>query len=370
MLCIGVSSLIMLIIPTFSYAEIKSDLRLGSKGPEVIELQNFLIKKSFLTGTASGNYFSLIRKAVMAYQSANGISKTGNVGPVTRKKINEEMGKIANTNTETMSSTTKQSTNINLENRVLELQNQINKMQNIQQPVSIQVSNDVQISNVKITPSLRSQRIEWNTNVVSDSKILLKDQNNMPFVYNSSSTNSTSHFVNFTVNEGQIYQYNIEAVSQGKSANYSGTFTSDKKLASNLVQNTYQNRYYGNGGNCTQQIIYIGIKDQFGNFMENESITFVNPDSGEAQTRKTVITDLAGTWASFSYIGQGFNQTKILNFYPGSSVSGTPLQIFFAVGKSIIEVISEDGFRKVSPTEWIEQASLIKVDPTTGICKI
>jgi murein L,D-transpeptidase YcbB/YkuD len=55
---------------------------------DVITLQKFLIAQGYLAGTADGRFGSRTRKAVMEFQKDNGISQTGNVGPLTLKKIN------------------------------------------------------------------------------------------------------------------------------------------------------------------------------------------------------------------------------------------------------------------------------------------
>ncbi len=55
---------------------------------DVITLQKFLIAQGYLAGTADGRFGSRTRKAVMEFQKDYGISQTGNVGPLTLKKIN------------------------------------------------------------------------------------------------------------------------------------------------------------------------------------------------------------------------------------------------------------------------------------------
>lgn len=79
----------VLIIPGVSLASIDANLKYGARGAEVIELQEFLIDQGFLTGQATGNFFSLTRKAVVTYQTSVGLPATGFVGPLTRSKIND-----------------------------------------------------------------------------------------------------------------------------------------------------------------------------------------------------------------------------------------------------------------------------------------
>lgn len=65
------------------------NLRSGSKGDQVVMLQNLLISQGYLSGTsATGTFGPLTQKAVSLFQSENGIERTGFVGPLTRTKLN------------------------------------------------------------------------------------------------------------------------------------------------------------------------------------------------------------------------------------------------------------------------------------------
>lgn len=85
----------MVLIPSLSLASIDANLRYGAKGTQVTELQKFLINKGFLSGQASGSFFSLTQKAVAAYQKSISLPTTGFVGPMTRVKINEELAQTS-----------------------------------------------------------------------------------------------------------------------------------------------------------------------------------------------------------------------------------------------------------------------------------
>jgi uncharacterized protein YxeA len=65
----------------FSRSNVKTD---------VVALQDFLKAKGYLAVTAKsdGSYGNMTKAAVIKFQKANGISATGNVGPITMKKIN------------------------------------------------------------------------------------------------------------------------------------------------------------------------------------------------------------------------------------------------------------------------------------------
>jgi hypothetical protein len=60
-----------------------------SRGTEVRELQKKLSSLGFFSGTANGVYGPLTKAAVIKFQSANGITQTGNVGTATRAALNK-----------------------------------------------------------------------------------------------------------------------------------------------------------------------------------------------------------------------------------------------------------------------------------------
>jgi len=71
------------------------DLQLGmANNSEVKRLQEFLISKGYMAaGLNTGNYYQLTANAVMAYQTAKGITPVnGRCGPLTRAAINAELG--------------------------------------------------------------------------------------------------------------------------------------------------------------------------------------------------------------------------------------------------------------------------------------
>ncbi len=75
------------VLPHTSFAAISSNLKHGSRGAEVTELQEFLIAKGLLVPPATGGFFGLTKKAVIAYQISIGLPATGFVGPLTRAAI-------------------------------------------------------------------------------------------------------------------------------------------------------------------------------------------------------------------------------------------------------------------------------------------
>lgn len=81
----------LLALPCVSLASIDTNLQYGSHGQEVTELQEFLISNNYLTGDATGNFYSLTLKGVKLFQSDHSIPSTGYVGSLTRAEINSEL---------------------------------------------------------------------------------------------------------------------------------------------------------------------------------------------------------------------------------------------------------------------------------------
>ncbi len=75
-----------------------SNMTLGSRGQEVVNIQSLLISKGYdipaiSSGAAQKGYFGQqTREALARYQQANGIPGTGFFGPLTRSKINPDGG--------------------------------------------------------------------------------------------------------------------------------------------------------------------------------------------------------------------------------------------------------------------------------------
>ena len=58
-------------------------LEVGSRGSDVIKVQNRLIQWGYLNGTADGRYGEATRNAVLRFQRNNGLKADGRVGPAT-----------------------------------------------------------------------------------------------------------------------------------------------------------------------------------------------------------------------------------------------------------------------------------------------
>lgn len=74
-----------------TYANVTQNLQAGTSGQNVINLQDFLIAKGFLTmpaGASEGYFGNLTKQALIQYQASVGLPATGYCGPMTRAMIN------------------------------------------------------------------------------------------------------------------------------------------------------------------------------------------------------------------------------------------------------------------------------------------
>ena len=71
-------------------------LRKGDRGDNVKKLQERLIELGYLTGKADGAYGNQTRKAVLLFQSANGLTRDGVAGPATLTILFEDPGVVFN----------------------------------------------------------------------------------------------------------------------------------------------------------------------------------------------------------------------------------------------------------------------------------
>jgi len=153
----------LFLVPSVVFASIDINLKYGARGTEVTELQEFLIDKGFLSGQATGNFFSLTLRAVKAFQVANGLPSTGYFGPMSRAKANQLLTEdISTTNSAeiTETGTTTQPTNTNqlaiLNQQIAELNKKLEEQKQIQQ----QTQNTLQQTQQSV------QQIQQNTTPV------------------------------------------------------------------------------------------------------------------------------------------------------------------------------------------------------------
>ncbi len=76
-------------VASTTHQAITTNLSLGSKGPQVVQLQSILKRLGYFTNASfTGYYGAATRLAVLKFQKAYGIPQIGLVGPQTRAKLN------------------------------------------------------------------------------------------------------------------------------------------------------------------------------------------------------------------------------------------------------------------------------------------
>jgi peptidoglycan hydrolase-like protein with peptidoglycan-binding domain len=80
----------VLLSPAFAHAAFDSDLKYGSTGSKVLELQEFLAAQGVYSGPITGNFYSLTLAGVKAFQEKHNVSPvSGYFGPLTRGVAND-----------------------------------------------------------------------------------------------------------------------------------------------------------------------------------------------------------------------------------------------------------------------------------------
>jgi len=101
--CLVVMAAVMFVSPLIAKADttITRQLEVGSRGTDVSNLQTFLAQDATLypQGLVTGYFGFLTKAAVSNFQSRNGISAVGRVGPVTLPILNAQMATDINSPT-------------------------------------------------------------------------------------------------------------------------------------------------------------------------------------------------------------------------------------------------------------------------------
>ncbi len=91
----------MILVPVHTFASFDQNLKYGSSGTVVKELQDFLFEEGCLTVTPTGRYLTKTYFAVKCFQTKYGIPSTGYFGPLTRMKVTTMKSQIVNVSTST-----------------------------------------------------------------------------------------------------------------------------------------------------------------------------------------------------------------------------------------------------------------------------
>ena len=74
-------------LPLFCEKDNMQSLKLGSRGTDVKELQDFLIKQSYLEGTSTSYFGAKTQMAVKLFQKKMGVKQTGVFGSLSKEAL-------------------------------------------------------------------------------------------------------------------------------------------------------------------------------------------------------------------------------------------------------------------------------------------
>lgn len=152
-------------IPFIASASLDTNLYYGlQQNSDVKQLQQFLIDRGFLTGDATGNFFSSTLKAVKDYQTSVSISSTGYVGALTRTKINNDIvASLSTSNQESTNTSTKPTTTINtVKNQINNLEQQIINIKQQYYADSEKIQNSQTAWQQQANAQLKIDQDTWN----------------------------------------------------------------------------------------------------------------------------------------------------------------------------------------------------------------
>lgn len=76
------------LVPQVTLGFFETNLKYGDRGEKVAELQEYLISNGFMAGSATGNFYSITKKAVKDFQIAHNLPSTGYFGVLSRGVVN------------------------------------------------------------------------------------------------------------------------------------------------------------------------------------------------------------------------------------------------------------------------------------------
>jgi len=124
-----ITLLVTLLIPQLAYAA--SILKKGSRGSQVIDLQNRLIKLGYLSGKADGIYGPLTEQAVKKFQKDHGLIVDGIAGPKTLSSLYGDQAKSSGSSSSSSSGSAQINRTLKLGSKgsdVAELQKRLNAL--------------------------------------------------------------------------------------------------------------------------------------------------------------------------------------------------------------------------------------------------
>lgn len=164
--------------------------------------------------------------------------------------------------------------------------------------------NQIGITSVKVTPSLKSANFEWETNIPTDAKVFISSFNLPTAVHQSNSENSTHHVASASsLKANTSYAFEIETVSGSLVKKYSGSFKTismaSLEIISPLDGKGLGKRFDSTGKEVgfrvcetypepqdETQYVYIGliVRDDEGNPMNNTRVEVTATDEKQNKT--------------------------------------------------------------------------------------
>lgn len=266
-------------------------------------------------------------------------------------------------------------------------------------------SSNVFIFDFKVTPTpsdgqknVSTVRIEWKTNVPTESKIFLTDSDGIVRLYTSQTGLSTNHFISVGSFEGVTYGYEIEAIGKNGFAKQSGKFIIQERPTPFPTKiKVYSPPYFLDdpgdfsisvaGSKCEAVWFGVAILDQYGNEMANQDVTMTAP-AGSITKTLTEKDFFMKSYLSTGVQGQRFyynpstrDTKELLTFTSGNLVVTKTLNIRDVVAPYVNYIrngIEQTHIiiRKIEQNDgsfiekWVLASSGQLVDPETMTCII
>lgn len=150
--------LLLLLVPSLSFADFDVSLKYGSKGDAVIELQDFLQDQGFLTGKIDGKFGLGTLRAVKAWQTSVNLFSDGYFGLGSRTKANGVLTSLLkdSNNTEQAETGAVNSPTIQINPAQAQIDELNHKLAELNQRLDGQTQSQVQVSTPSITPNISS----------------------------------------------------------------------------------------------------------------------------------------------------------------------------------------------------------------------
>lgn len=184
-----------------------------------------------------------------------------------------------------------------------------------------QILTTPEISSINAITSLSSARIEWQTNIPTNSKIFVGSSGLPSKIYNSESGPSTRHIVNISgLVSGTTYSYEIESITGDQVVKKNGSFSTnpDEYIVSIQPDKT---SVQATGWNMV--VLKVSTLKN-GQIQSNQSVSMTTPDSSQNNTRITsnLTSTGSGDWHNtFTYYPKTIGTHKLVFSWNGISKS-------------------------------------------------